>query len=243
MVNQRPVPLHKIKDESLKSFLTTFHVKDGIRTIEQLASSEDKHFVLGADIVSFVNHYVAEDGYGYMEIAYAVGSHEFEQILDTVRNRLLDFVLKLDEGWPEKDLPSKDELSNLVSVAIYNNPEGGSMSVFDQRGQQVQYQFNAAGNISFDAIHDKDGLADELEKLKREIEQAKQSNAVNGDLAVEAEYHLVQATKEARKDVPDKTTFLGHIEKAKGILQNVAAVAGLVGALVKVAEIAGTIFR
>ena len=81
------------------------------------------------------------------------------------------------------------------------------MSVFDQRGQQVQYQYNAAGNISFDAVRDKTGLADELEKLKRELEQAKHSNAVNADIAVEAEYHLLQATKEARKDEPDKITF------------------------------------
>ena len=72
----------------------------GIRTIEQLAANEDKHFILGADIVGFVNRYVAEDGYGYMEIEYAVGQHEFEQVLDTVRNRLLDFVLKVDENWP-----------------------------------------------------------------------------------------------------------------------------------------------
>lgn len=244
IVKGRGVPLSRIKDKELKKVLSRFRVKEGIQTVEQHAAGSDTRFGLSADITSWVNTYVGEEGYGYAEIQYGVGRHEFAQILDTVRNRLLDFVLKLDESWSAKDNPpSKDELSNLVSVVIYDNPQGGRMSVFDQRGQQVQYQYNAAGNISINAVRDKDGLADELEKLKQEIEQAKHSNAVNADVAVEAEYHLLQATKEARKDQPDKTTFLGHIEKSKGILENVASVAGLVGALVKVAEIAGTIFR
>lgn len=243
VINQRGVPLNKITDERLKDFLTTFNVNDGVRSIEQLAADPDKHFVLGSDIVSWVNHYVAEQGYGYMEIEFAVGPHEFEQILDTGRNRLLDFVLKLDENWPIEDKrPSKDELNKLVSVIIYNNPGGGDMSVFDQRGQQVQYQYNAAGNINFADIHDKNELADEMEKLKRELEYAKQSNTIDEDVAVEAEYHLLQATKEARKESPAKVSFLEHVTKAQGILQNVAAVGGLVNALVKAAEIAGLIF-
>ena len=216
----------------------------GIRTIEQLAANEDKHFILGADIVGFVNRYVAEDGYGYMEIEYAVGQHEFEQVLDTVRNRLLDFVLKVDENWPtENSPPSKDELSKLVSVTIYNNSQGGSMSVFDQRGQQVQYQYNAAGDINIDAVGNKNELADELVKLRLEIERAKDSNAIDTDITIETEYHLLQAAKEARKEWPQTGFFLEHINKAKGLLANTAAVAGLVTSLVKVAEIASTVFR
>jgi hypothetical protein len=62
-------------------------------------------------------------------------------------------------------------------------------------------------------------------------------------VAVEAEYHLLQAAKEARKESPQKEFFLKHIASAKELLGNVAAVAGLVSSLVKAAEIASTIFR
>jgi len=117
IVKGRGVPLSKVRDEKLKKFLTTFAVRDGIRTVEQHAAGSDSRFGLSADITSCVNHYVSEEGYVYAEIQYAIGRHEFAQILDTVRNRLLDFVLKLDENWSAEDNPpSKDELSNLVSV-------------------------------------------------------------------------------------------------------------------------------
>lgn len=96
-----------------------------------------------------VNHHVGDGEYGYAELEYAVGTHDFEQILDTVRNRLLDFVLKLGENWHMEDNPpSRGELRNLVSVIIYNMPQGGNVSIFDQRGQQVSYQYNAAGDIN-----------------------------------------------------------------------------------------------
>jgi len=244
IIKGRGVSLSRVKNEKLKEFLTTFRVRDGIRTVEQHASESKIRFGLSADITSSVNYYVEEDGYGFADIQYAIAEHDFAQILDTVRNRLLDFLLKLGENWQlPASLPPKDELSKLISVVIYNNPQGGDVSVFDQRGQQVQYQFNAAGNISFDAVHDKDALANELEKLKTEIARAKHSNALSADAAVEAEYHVLQATKEARKDAPDKPTFLDHVGKAKGVLEKVATVAGLVSALIKVTEIANTILH
>ena len=116
------------------------------------------------------------------------------------------------------------------------------MSVFDQRGQQVHYQYNAAGNISIGSAKDKDSLAGELEKLRHEVEQARHCGVVDADVAVEADYHLLQAMKEARKDQPSKKTFLDHVETAKGLLENVTAVGGLVGALVKSIDVAKSIF-
>jgi hypothetical protein len=242
MVTNRPVPLMRIDDDNLKELLTTFRVYDGIRTVEELATQQ-QHFIVSADITAFVNHYVGEQGYGYAELQYAVLSHEFEQILDTVKNRLLGFVLKLDQNWQLDDNPpSRDELRNLVSVVIYNSPQGGNVSVFDQRGQQVHYQYNAAGDINISAVQDKNELVGELEKLKGELERAKESKAIEHDTAVEAQYHLLQATKEGRKAKPDKGSFLEHIGKAKGLLDDVAAAAGLVTALLQAAEVASRVF-
>ncbi len=89
----------------------------------------------------------------------------------------------------------------------------------------------------------KAGLADELEKLRGEVESAKELNAIDQDIAVEAEYHILQATKEARKKEPNKGYFLEHIGKAKGLLEDVAAVGGLVTALLKAAEVASKILQ
>ena len=244
LVSQHGVPMNRIAHEGLKKYLTAFPVLSGIRSVEQYAIGKDQHFVLPADITSSVNSYVATDGYGYMEIEYAVGTHSFQQILDTVRNRLLDFVLKVDQSWSvQKSPPPKEKVNNLVSVLIHNNPEAPRMTMFDQRGQQVQYQYNAAGDINIDQATNKDSLADELEKLKQEVELARASNAIDGDIATETEYHLLQAMKEARKERPEKASFLKHVTSAKELLGDVAAVAGVVTSLVKAAEIAASIFR
>jgi hypothetical protein len=243
-VENHGVPLHMIDDEKLRQLLTRYRVFGGIRKIERLATHWEQHFVLSPHITLQVNHYVADGGYAYVGLEYALGQHEFDQILDTVKNRLLDFVLTLNQTWHLDDnLPSKGELSNLVSVVIYNNPKGGNVSVFDQRGQQVSYQYNAAGDININAVSDKDGLRDQLEKLRAEVEHAKGLRAIDPDIAVESQYHLLQAAKEVQQKNPDKPSVIEHLSKAKRLLENVAAVGGLVTALLKAVEVADKIFR
>jgi YD repeat-containing protein len=242
-VSNRGVPLYKISDARLREALTTLHVSDGIRTVEQLATRQEQHS-FAPEIVALVNDYVSEDDYGFMEIQLVVPSFEYEQILDIVRNRLLDFVLKLDETWHLDDKhPSRDEVKGLVSVTIYNSPQGGNVSTFDQRGQQVTYQYNAAGNINIAAIRDKTELADELAKFAGEIQRAREAKAIDQEVAVEAEYHVLQASKEAKKKEPGKASILEHMGKAKALLEDVAEAAGLVTALVKAAEVASSIFH
>jgi hypothetical protein len=189
-----------------------------------------------------VNNHVSERGYGYSELEFVIGPHDFEQILDTVKNRLLDFVLKVDENWHlDDEQPPRDALRNLVSVVILNEARGGNVTTFDQRGQQVNYQYNAAGNVNIGIVQDKDSLIEQVEKLKDEVEQAKQHGALSEDAAVEAKCHLLQATKEARQENPDKGSFLENIAKAKDSLQGVAALANIISALVKIAEVAGKV--
>jgi hypothetical protein len=244
LVSNHGVPLYKIDDERLRETLTTLPVSYGIRTVEQLATEQERHFVLSPEIVALVNGYVSENDYGYSEIQLMVSPHEFEQVLDIVKNRLLDFVLRLDATWhPDDKLPSRDEVKNLVSVTIYNNPQGGNVSTFDQRGQQVTYQYNAVGNINIAAVRDKAELADELEKFVGEIERARETKAIDQEVAVEAEYHVLQASKEAKMKEPSKASILEHMGKAKALLEDVAAAAGLVTALVKAAEVASKIFH
>lgn len=46
------------------------------------------------------------------------------------------------------------------------------MAVFDQRGQQVNYQYNAAGDINLDFVQNQTQLVEELGKLKAELSKA-----------------------------------------------------------------------
>ena len=231
-VQNYAVPLTLIEDEDIRKILTTLHVDRGVNSLEQLAGNFDGRITLSQDITNFVNLYLRSSGYGFLEIHYAVGSQDFSQILDTIKNRLLDFILKLSDSWTESSPPIPKEVNKLVEIHIYNQPQGGhAMSVFDQRGQHVKYQYNAAGNINFGAIQDRQAFIEELEKLRQEIELAKDVNVIPSDTATEAEYHILQAKKEAQKDKPNERSFKLHITNAIILLKDIAAVASLASAL------------
>lgn len=245
MVSGRQVPMYLIKDEKIKSILTEFPVSGGIKSVEQLTQRQDGHFVLPPEVVSFVNHYVQENGYGYMELEYTISSHDFEQILDIVKNRLQDFILELGQNWNTKQsLPPQDVLNNLVSVYIYNNQSQGDQmtTIFDQKGQQVNNQYNAAGDININ-VNNKDDLINELGNIRSELERVKNTQNLSPDLAVEVEFNILQAKKEAQKTKPKQSVFVEHIKKAKELLSDVAAVAGIVSALSKIIEAAQTVLK
>ncbi len=240
----RGVPLFSLEDEDLKKGLTTYNVTNGISTVEDLAKlPDDQKLSVSTEVLAYVNTLLGEDGYGYTHLFYSVGAHNFKQILETVKNRLLDFVLKLGKEWkPKENPPGQTEIGRLVSITIYNNPQGGSVSLFDQRGQHVQYQFNAAGNINVDGVHSRDELLVELAKLRDEVERAKGSGAIPVEVAIEAQYHLLEVAREAASDKPDGSNLQKSLNKARELIKDLSAVAGLAASLVKIAEVAGKLF-
>jgi len=110
------------------------------------------------------------------------------------------------------------------------------MSIFDQRGQTVTYQYN------FGAVGDVAGLLAELKKLQAGLYQAVEQNAVTGEPAVEARYSLDKAILEAEKPAPDKKKVGDYLASARTAIEGVAAASGLVIALTKAAELVGTLF-
>lgn len=243
LIKGRPVILSEIKQPNVVDALKTYHIRYGIRKIEEFASNQQyKHFLQG-DLVALVNMYAMEDGCGYLEIQRAVGPHDFEQILGTIKNRLLDFVLELDANWNiEQRIPPREQMENLISVRIYNNPQGGNMAVFDQQGQSVNYQYNAVGDINFGAVQNRLELVDELIKLKSEFDRAVQYQVIDEEVAIEADSKLKLALAEAKKPEPNKQTLMERINSAKTLIEGVAAAGGLVTALVKAAELVQRLF-
>lgn len=116
------------------------------------------------------------------------------------------------------------------------------MSVFDQRGQQVTYQYNAAGDINFGAVVNKVDLVGELEKLKAELKKAQEAGVVDEETALDADHHIQKAVIQAKKPEPDKKSMLDYLNTAKSTLEQVAALGGLVTGLAKAAELAQRLF-
>jgi hypothetical protein len=96
-------------------------------------------------------------------------------------------------------------------------------TVFDQRGQRVRYQYNAAGDINFGAAQDRQEAVAGLRKFRAELERAIQSGVLNEDKATIAGYQLKKAVQQAEKPYPNKQAILGHLEKVKEVISSVAA--------------------
>jgi len=116
------------------------------------------------------------------------------------------------------------------------------MTVFDQRGQHVNYQYNAAGDINFGTVQNKVDLVGELEKLKAEIGKAGAAQVIDAEVVTDAEYQITKAMQEAKKPEPKKETVLERINGAKALIEGVAAAGGMVAALIKAAELVQKFF-
>lgn len=116
------------------------------------------------------------------------------------------------------------------------------MSVFDQRGQNVNYQYNAAGYINFSNVQNRADLISELEKLKTEVTKAREAEVIDADIATDVDYQITKAVQQARKSEPNKNTVLQHINTAKKLITGVAEAGGIVTALMKVAELVQNFF-
>ena len=116
------------------------------------------------------------------------------------------------------------------------------MTVFDQRGQHVTYQYNAAGDINFGAVQNKVDVIAELEKLQVELAKAIEANVFDEDTGTDAEYQLKKAVQQAKKPEPDKKTVLDHLNEAQALIEGVAAAAGMVGALTTATQLVQQLF-
>ena len=115
-------------------------------------------------------------------------------------------------------------------------------NIFDQRGQKVAYQYNAARDINFGAVQNQASFGEELQKLRSEVGKAKDAGALTEEDAADADHQINKAAIEAKKDDGKSSTIAGYLETAKNILGKVAELGGLVTAVSKAIELAHTLF-
>ncbi|MEO1352022.1 MAG: hypothetical protein AAFW84_25010 [Cyanobacteria bacterium J06635_15] len=220
------------------------HFTEGIQTVEELASREDYiSFDWSAEQLMVWNlanrEQLAHTGHQCRQVKRPVTPSVFAQILLTVRSRLQDFVLELsDLPWRVEDRAMRDQVEKLVSVVIYNNPQGGSVATFDQREQQVYSQNNAArdiyieGNTSIGKVQDTGEFIRELQKLKSQLFKAGEAQIIDAELVTDVDYALASAIQEAKKPAPEKDSVLKPMEKAKNLLSKASGATEFVTAII-----------
>ena len=107
------------------------------------------------------------------------------------------------------------------------------MTVFDQRGQTVGWQYNAAGNINFGAVSNRAAFHEELRKLEAEVASAISANAIEGEIAVDVEHAMKKAVIQAEKPEPEKSALVEYLTRAKDLVAGVSGLAGAFSAAIK----------
>lgn len=168
-IDNQVVPMSLIPEEYRGAF-NQLYVHQGIKELESMSESMNKKgedvlpISIPAEFFRFLD-YTLFDNLQCLRAWRLLSKSQIDQIIDSTRNNLLDFVLELGEKFPE--IKSDDDLirpipndqlrqifiSNIVG-STNSLMQGDNMSVFDQRNQKVDTQYNAAGNININNPQD-----------------------------------------------------------------------------------------
>lgn len=110
------------------------------------------------------------------------------------------------------------------------------MAIFDQRNQTVTYQTNIAMQNAVAEVASREDLLKSLEMIRQDGLKAYGADQIPVENWAEAKESLELAKIETEKPQPDKSKLTGLLEKAKGAVKGVVAVAGLYEAMAKLAE-------
>lgn len=129
IVKNQILPTYNLPD-SLKDFVEYIVMGNGIREIEEMAQSKkDLRRAWPAEAVILAREHIQmSGGYTLTEAYQPVTRPVLEGILDAVRNRLLDFLLELQQAHPEVSMSEKaaeqippDEVSQIFNVTIFGD--------------------------------------------------------------------------------------------------------------------------
>lgn len=173
-----PIPTRNLP-EPFKKFAEDLVFYNGVRALESLIEdNSDKNSILWpADMVAIVSDKIYEDMV-CISAWKSISRSKVEQILDTVRNRLLNVVLELREKYPDIN-ESNDALSKVPKeqvASIFNTYILGSNNV-------VASGIDIEQNVSQKIIkNDIDGLLKYMKEIGVPAEDASQlKNAIAED--------------------------------------------------------------
>lgn len=105
------------------------------------------------------------------------------------------------------------------------------MATFNMQGQQVDKQINVGRDINMGAEQSLADILSELQELKVATADARRQGLLSSEVATDVEYQLVKATQQAEKEPSNKTALLEHLNRAKSLVEGIAAASGIVTGL------------
>lgn len=217
-VTDIPISLANTPDR-LREAARTVKFAPGIQAADAIAQGgEPINFPWPADWIAEWEH-ACGSTLGFQQLLAVkrlVPPQIFAQMVQTVRSRLQDFVLELsDIPWNmgERPLPS-DQIEKLVAVTIYNNNQGQTVSTFDQRGQQVQSQNNAARDVNISggiSVSNNADLVQAVRALRELLNQVEQGKQKEIEVAIEVLENAAQDNSVRKSEVVQAVETLSQV--------------------------------
>lgn len=225
----------------IKSEVSTMPNQDDIKHQQELLSIHQRN------LAHLVNQAAQHGGEPFAPPIIMNSIGEARDNIRRIKKVLRDYGVPVADGANEE--PKEEQRSPVAPIGgthitIHNGDyvAGEKKTGLDLRGQHVNYQYNAAGDIKFEAIENRIDLISELEKLKMEIGKAGEAQVIDAEIVEDTQIEISKAIREAKKLEPKKDTILERINGAKKLIEGVAAAGGMVTALIKAAELVQKFF-
>lgn len=226
--------------------MRTIWLGDGVASIERILEQGHenyRHKLDGSELL-YLQRLSPDQDVTIIDAWKELPRHFLVRAVESIKERLLLFTLELKQMYPRLDDENPVEtmkisnasVSHLVQTTIYNLHEGATMTTFDQRNQLVNgNQYNAGENINFGNVQSTIELAEELGKLKGSLQNL--GDQVDEETATDLDYEITKAIQQSKKENPDKSAILSHLNKVKTIGAKIAGLASFVVAIDKAIEV------
>jgi hypothetical protein len=226
------------------NYLKVFFFEQGIPSLEKLVQDQGEMVRSNFPdrILLIINSSLESEDLACSRAWKQVPKFMVVQLLETVKDRLLSFTLELRQAYPNLPFDDKDIFSTQVSSEKVSQifhvtiSKGGSM--FNQSGQTVQgNQYNAAGDINFENVSNRDEFASMLEKLQHDLDASMEVENLDEDVITDVEYHMKKAVQQANKPEPEKEVIQSHLGKVKDLIKGTVGLSGVIVAIGKAIEV------
>ncbi|MEJ7623102.1 MAG: hypothetical protein WKF34_03845 [Pyrinomonadaceae bacterium] len=262
-IRNHVIPVNNLAEEGRDVF-NEINMFQGVKGLEAMIESVDPKdgslmISIPSELYSLL-HKTVFDNLSCLRAWRLLNKSQITQIIETTRNSLLTFILELAEKYPQirsdsdngKSIPDEsvrhvfniyvmgDNHGSLGSTNAIQN--GGTMTTFDQRNQEVGTQYNAAGDITFNNVQTTAEFANELKRLRAELSSIAETEVIDAEIVTDADYQLAKAIHEVEKDEPNKTSLVEHLNNAKGYMDGVTSLIKVATAIGGAISAAGTLF-
>lgn len=229
LFNAYPIPITTLKKYH-KNIDDISTLTQGVRSLESLLESDQNKFEMPfpPELFPLLTNEIR--GYTCMNAWESSDRVQIEQVLDSVRNRLLNFIIELKEKYPDID-KSEDVLSSIpkeATIQIFNKCIIGNDGVaisdsnVSQEGQVNQLSQNSgdtATNISAPALND---------VSHENTGDIHYGNTINNQIITDNSTYAVDKIDTTRLEKASITIINKYGEKNPKIVGMISIIAGLI---------------